>query len=207
MTISDAPEIDIDPPADIPAPPAEPMPAKDPNLVAFGLRRHDFAQLHEDIPDRALDPYRPFLPGLWIGSAPGGQARIRSATGGDGQRGLMLAMTPGNAPWMTLEIGLDTDGLALTGAALITLEGGASPSANINMLLRIPCPDAPDGFIDTRPQSFILNEHMRKKSLVFFPQIENMASHDGFENPVLIAFLPLRRTDIFLTSLVAGPVE
>lgn len=209
MKTSDALDAEIKSKSTDPVPeatPSEPTtPPPDPNLIAFGLRRYDFVQMEEEFADHALEAYRPFLPGLWIGSAPGGQARIRSATSGDGQRGLMLGTVPGNAPWMTLEIGLDTDGLSQTGAALITFEGGANPSANVNMLLRIPCPDVPDGFIDTRPQSFILNEHMRKQSLVFFPLIENIASHEGFKNPVLIAFLPLRSTDFFLTSLTVGP--
>ena len=211
MKSSDALDAEIKSQSADPAPEAtspEPAaPPQDPNLITFGLRRYDFLQMQEEIADHALEAYRPFLPGLWIGSAPGGQARIRSATGGDGQRGLMLGTVPGNAPWMTLEIGLDTEGLAQTGAALITFEGGANPSANVNMLLRIPCPDVPNGFIDTRPQSFILNEHMQKRSLAFFPPIEHMLSHDGFPNPVLIAFLPLRSTDFFLISLTAGPAR
>ena len=100
MKSSDALDAEIKSQSADPAPEAtspEPAaPPQDPNLITFGLRRYDFLQMQEEIADHALEAYRPFLPGLWIGSAPGGQARIRSATGGDGQRGLMLGTVPGN---------------------------------------------------------------------------------------------------------------
>ncbi len=207
MDSSDASEPDIPDPA--PPPEAASPPAPDPGLIRLDIRQHDFSDPAQAGPETAegipLAAYQPFRPGIWAGIGPGGSARLRSARAAGGRQGLILSLDAAGAPWISLEIELDSAGLIRTGAALFAIEAAASPLANVNMLLRVPCRAAPDGFRDSRPQNFLLNADLTRRSLAFFPPVDEVTPHDGFPNPVLIAFLPLRRTEIFLTGLAAGP--
>lgn len=181
----------------------------DSGLIDFGIRRYDLSgdPTGENPADWHVPAYGPLRPGLWLGYAPGASVRARHGALADGPDGLILSLEPGTSPWMSLEMELDADGLARSGAALITLEAAASPLASVRLVLRLPCRDMPSGFWDTPSESIVLDASIARKSRVFFPQVEmaDFAPHDGFPSPVLIAFLPLRRTDLFLSAVSVGP--
>lgn len=178
-------------------------PAPDPDTMDFRIR--DFT-LSGGTTTRRLAPYEPLRPGLWLGFQEGATVQARHGTSADGRRGLMLSIDPGPSAWVSLELQLDEDALMRSGAALITLEAAASPLSSINMVLRMPRAGAATGFWDTRPETAVFNAGISRKSLAFFPQLSNMEPHDGFKHPLLIAFLPLRKTDLFLADILAGPV-
>lgn len=175
----------------------------DPGLFSLTLRRHDFGSA--SIEERELTAYQPFAPGIWIGFQPGGQAWIRNGRGASGEEGVILTLEPGPSSWMSLEMELDISALAETGSALVTVEAAANPPSGLSMFLRIPCESAETGFWDTRAQSVALLPDLSARSLAFFPQMDRLQPHDGLPRAVLIAFMPLRRTELFLSALAFGP--
>lgn len=184
--------------------PTTPAPTADPDIIDFRIR--DFS-ISGGTATRDLSPYEPIRPGLWIGFQEGAMVRARQGTSADGRRGLMLQIDPGPSAWMSLEMQLDADSLLRTGTALATLEAAASPLANVNMVLRMPRAGSAKGFWDTRAQSVVFGAGFSRKSLAFFPRLSEMDPHEGFPNPLLIAFLPLRKTDLLLSDLLVGPVR
>lgn len=179
------------------------LPPPNPGHVALSWRHHDFGGA--PVEDRELIAYQPFAPGIWAGFQSGGQAWIREGQGASGENGVILTLEPGPSSWMSLEMELDMAALARTGAAMVTFEAAANPLTGVKMLLRIPCQSAEKGFWDTRGQSVALSPDMSRRSLMFVPQMDRLQPHDGFPRAVLIAFLPLRRTELFLSSIAFGP--
>ncbi len=201
---------DTGPPPPPPQDAQDAPPPQDPGLRSIGVRRHDFTGLAEDAeaPSEAvaLAPYSPFRPGLWIGHEPGPRAaRSRTGRTAEGRSGLILSYDPGGLPWMTLEMRLDGDGLRSLGAAVLRIEAAANPRCAVKLVLRLPCREAETGFRDSRPQGLILDGGIARHACTVFPPMERFQPHDGFPHPVLIAFLPLRRTDLFITDLTVGP--
>ncbi len=190
--------------------------APDPGLLSFGIRRYDFSGAADagDIPSGPQAPYSPFRPdlgtdfwpGLWVGYGAGQQAvQIRDGRGADGRGGLILSYDPAGQPWVSLEMQLDSAGLHRFGMASLMIEAAASPVCALNLMLRLPCADTESGFRDSRPQSLVLDGEITRHSRAFFPPLDRLQPHDRFPHPVLIAFLPLRRTELFLSSLCIGP--
>lgn len=177
--------------------------APDPGLLALALRRHDLADAPGE--DRELAAYQPFAPGLWCGFQPGAQAWIRAGRDASGEAGVILTLEPGPSSWLSLEMELDMAALADTEAALLSLEAAANPTSGLRIVLRMPCAAAENGFWDSRAQSMALTAEPARRSLAFFPQMDRLQPHDGFPRAVLIAFLPLRRTELFLSSITFGP--
>lgn len=188
-------------PAATPEPAPEP---RDPGIIDFRIREFSLSG-----PDAAhtLAPYEPLCPGLWVGFQEGARVRVRQGTAADGRHGMFLSLDPGPSAWLSIEMQLDADGLVRSGVAFATLEAAASPLANVNMVLRMPRAGSAKGFWDTRPETAVFNPDVSRKSLAFFPHLSQMDPHDGFPDPLLIAFLPLRKTDLFLTDLRVGPVR
>jgi hypothetical protein len=190
-------------PADPVATP-EPAPKpRDPGIIDFRIR--EFA-LSGPATARDLAPYESLCPGLWIGFQDGARVRVRQGTSAEGRRGIFLSLDPGPSAWLSIEMQLDADGLMRSGVAMATFEAAASPLANVNMVLRMPRTGSAKGFWDTRPETAVFGPEVSRKSLAFFPQLSRMEPHDGFPNPLLIAFLPLRKTDLFLSDIRIGPV-
>ncbi|MDK3074544.1 hypothetical protein QO034_15710 [Sedimentitalea sp. JM2-8] len=188
-------------PAAAPEPASDP---RDPGIIDFRIREFS---LSGPAAAHSLTPYESLCPGLWVGFQEGARVRMRQGTAADGRRGMFLSLDPGPSAWLSIEMQLDAEGLVRSGVALATLEAAASPLVNINMVLRMPRAGSAKGFWDTRPETAVFGPDVSRKSLAFFPQLSHMIPHDGFPDPLLIAFLPLRKTDLFLSGIRVGPVR